>query len=61
MGRLWALQVLVISDISSAEIIDGSVNISTESNPIRAICSKPVTVLTPAWLNALVIIPSFMR
>jgi len=60
MGSVLASQVLVIADISSVEIIEGSVKISTESNPIRAICSRPVTVSTPAWLNALLMIPSFM-
>ena len=42
------------------EMVIASVKMSTQSNPMRAICWRPVAVSMPAWLKALLMMPSFI-
>ena len=60
MGRFSLSQERAMSSFSFLEMVIASVKRSTQSKPMREMCLRPVTVFTPAWANALLIIPSFM-
>src|ERR1017187_471425 len=61
IGRPSLSQVLAMRLISFCGMPTASVKMSTQSKPMRAMCSRPVAVSMPAWWKVLLMMPSFIN